>query len=441
MPDSSRSLFYGLQLRSVGAPDTEGLRSYVQRLSAEHSIVPRVLIAMVGARQGSGGFRTEMSAVWKTFAVCGTSDRASILASMISEATGVDLTTSTLGRFAGVISARRLCHATSPFYCPECVRLRIDDAHVHGQLLWELRMVTACPVHGSRLRPAAACGAPPTERLPINRRVSLPGVCSTCGSIGYRCTHSSELATAREIWVAQQAGRLLALTAEESAALTREALTAGLRDLVAVRFDGKPVRAAVQAKLARATALHWLESDEPVELPALFELAYLADADVRELFRGRYVELAKGDEFPRDGTLSRILQHRYERHDWGPVHAALLQAANDDTAPSLRSVLRRFGVDASQARRTYPTECRAVASRHEVARRRRWQDSYTTAFAAYSAAAEELHRRGIELTRIRIQEAAGLYCVAGSRTSHRARALEDVLMGSGSRALREAAGG
>ena len=429
MRDTNRSIFYGLPLMGVGTPEVESLRSYLLRLAAEHSMIPRELVVTVASRQAHYRPDANLNVIWRGFPVSGTSDRAERLATMLSEATGVDLVPATLARFRQVISARRLCHAQTSRYCPECVRRRVEDTHVHAPLLWELRVVNACPVHGSRLRSAAECGAPPSARLPVNRRVSLPGVCGQCGSIGFRCTGASDLAGERDLWVADQAGKLLALSPAESTSLTREMLTAGIRELVNMRFDGQPVRAATQARLARATVLHWLEGTEAVELAALFELAHLAAADVSELFRGRYVEVGPAPDLPVSSGITRILPPRYERHDWTSVQSALFDAANDNRMPSLLSVLAPFGIDGSDARRRYPTECHTVARRHDASRRKRWQQVYDSSYAAFSAAADELRRRGVEPTRARIQEAANLCCFGSGRSIYRSRALEDVLAG------------
>lgn len=429
MRDASRSLFYGLPLMGVATPEVESLRSYLLRLAAEHSMIPRELVMTVASRQAHFRPDANQNVIWRGFPVSGTSERAERLATMLSEATGVDLAPATFARFRQVISARRLCHAQTSRYCPECVRRRVEGTHVHAPLLWELQVVNACPVHGSRLRSTAECSAPPSARLAVNRRVSLPGVCGQCGSIGFRCTGTSDLAGERDLWVADQAGKLLALSAAESTSLTREMLTAGIREVVNMRFDGQPVRAAIRARLARATVLHWIEGAEAVELAALFELAHLAAADVPELFRGRYVGVGATADLPVSSGITRILPPRYERHDWTSVHAALLDAANDDGMPSLLSVLAPFGIDSSDARRRYPTECRTVARRHDASRRKRWQRVYDSSYAAFSAAADELRRRGVEPTRARIQEAANLCCFGSGRSIYRSRALEDVLAG------------
>jgi len=435
--DTSRSIFYGLPLMGIGTPEVESLRSYLLRLAAEHSMIPRELVMTVASRQAHFRPDANLNVIWRGFPVSGTSDRAERLATMLSEATGVDLVPATLARFRQVISARRLCHAQTSRYCPECVRRRVEDAHVHAPLLWELQVVNACPVHGSRLRSTAECSAPSSARLAVNRRVSLPGVCGQCGSIGFRCTSASDLAGERDLWVAIQASKLLALSATESSSLTREMLTAGIREVVNMRFDGKPVRAATQARLARATVLHWLEGTEAVELAALFELAHLADADVPELFRGRYVEVGRAAELHMSSEMTRILPPRYERRDWTSVQAALVDAANDVSMPSLLSLLAPFGIDYSDARRRFPTECRTVARRHDSSRRKQWWQLYDNSYAVFSAAADELRRRGVEVTRARIQEAANLCCFGSGRSIYRSRALDDVLAGREARTCRE----
>ena len=428
MRETHRSLFYRLPLCNVGTPQVESLRSYLLRLAAEHSMIPRELIVTVASRQASYRPEADLDVMWMGFPISGTSDRAMRLATLLSDATGVDLAPATLVRFRQVISARRLCSTRNARYCLECVRQQCGESHVHAPLLWELQVVNACPVHGCRLRSTAECGAPPSARLPLNRRVSLPGVCGQCGSVGFRCVDARDIADERDLWVAEQAGRLLGLSAAESRSLTREMLTAGIREMVDKRFDRKPVRAATQARLGRATVLHWLEGAEAVELAALFELAHLADADVTELFRGRYIEVGSAIGPQEKSGVGRILPHRYERHDWRSVQSALRDAAHEESAPSLLSVLEPFGIDYSHARRRYPTECRMVSRRHDMARHSQWCELYDTSYVTFSAAADQLRRRGLEPTRARIQETAKFWCF-GAGSTYRSRALEDVLAG------------
>lgn len=435
MRDTSRSIFYGLPLVGVGTPQVESLRSYLLRLAAEHSMIPRELVATVVSRQPCLRSNENSKAIWSGFPVAGTSDRAERLTVLLSEATGVGLAPASLVRFGHLISGHRLCHARKARYCPECVRQRLDGTYVHAPLLWELKIVNACPLHRCRLLPTAQCGALPSAQLPINRRVSLPGVCGRCGSIGFRCVGASDLAGEREIWVATQTGNLLALSVAESRSLTREMLTAGIREMVDVRFDGKPVHAATQARLARSTVLHWLKGSASVELAALLELAHVADGDLTELFRGRYTEVGGDISAQGGGATARILPSRYERHDWTSVQSALVHAANDGNMPSLLSILAPFGVDSSEARRRYPTECRAVASRHDAARRKQWRQVYDASYAAFSTAAADLRCRGVEPTWSRVQEAANLACFGAARNSYRSRALEDVLAGRTARTV------
>lgn len=429
MRDTSRSIFYGLPLVGVGTPQVESLRSYLLRLAAEHSMIPREVVATIASRQSHYRPDANLNVIWRNFSVSGTSDRAERLAIMLSDATGVDLVPGTLARFRQVISARRLCYARTARFCPECVRRRIEETHAHAPLLWELRVVSACPVHGVRLLSTAECGAPPSALLPLNRRVSLPGVCGRCGSIGFQCVGATVLASGRDLWIAAEAGKLLALSNAESKSFTREMLTAGIREMVDKRFDRKPVRAATQARLARATVLHWLKGTEAVELAALFELAHLADADVTELFRGRYTEVGAAIDARGSNGAARILPTRYERHDWTSVQSALVDAADDESVPSLVSVLAPFGVDRSDACRRYPIECHTVSRRHDAVRRMRWQQLYDSSYAVFSAATAELRRRGVEPTRARVQQAASLWCFFSARNTCRSRALEDVLAG------------
>ena len=76
----------------------------------------------------------------------------------------------------------------------------------------------------------------------------------------------------------------------------------------------------------------------------------------------------------------------------------------------------------------YPTECRMVSRRHDMARHSQWCELYDTSYATFSAAAGQLRCCGLEPTRARIQETAKFWCF-GAGSTYRSRALEDVLAG------------
>ena len=85
MRETHRSLFYRLPLCNVGTPQVESLRSYLLRLAAEHSMIPRELIVTVASRQASYRPEADLDVMWMGFPISGTSDRAMRLEPALSD--------------------------------------------------------------------------------------------------------------------------------------------------------------------------------------------------------------------------------------------------------------------------------------------------------------------------------------------------------------------
>jgi hypothetical protein len=77
------------------------------------------------------------------------------------------------------------------------------------QRLWRLADVSCCPTHRVRLF-TPLCGKERAQQCDPYARVMHPGVCSGCGSVGYRCaTVTPEAADEGEVWRAAQCAGLL----------------------------------------------------------------------------------------------------------------------------------------------------------------------------------------------------------------------------------------
>ena len=390
-----RTTLYGLELIGTETDQVESLRSYLQRLATAHQMSLINLTSLISCPisvhrllgcdfhgVGKGAIRFLHAA---------------------ELATGQVLEEASMGRLGGLIGPQHLTAVRNPRYCPICVREPQDELP-HGRLLWELSFVTACPLHRIRLLPARICGAPITEQLRVGRRPVHPGVCGHCGSIGFRCSDTIVHAAAEEIWVAGEAGKVVALPGRVVAGLGCESLRAGIEATVRSAFDGKPVRAALKSGLARACVLTWMQGKSRPALGSLFKFAYSANASVASLLQGEFKEAGKS----RLVMQKDIRARRYRRHDWARIRTLLREAEQRESPPTLGSFASSVCVDRNQLREKFPAESEALVRR--AAERRRFERSLVESEARgrYRDAAESLKKDGVAVTAKRLQDRSGV---------------------------------
>jgi hypothetical protein len=405
MDTSARSKFYGLGLAGAGTGDVESLSSYIQRLAFEHQLkCPTLMRMLFGERQKAG---------LSTLLLHSTGSGKYV--ADVENATGVRLAAASMARFAAVLPTNALLRREQ-VHCLLCARA----SHRYGRLMWHLEAVTACPVHRVSLV-RRSCGAPRSEQLRVANRPNLPGVCSLCGSIGFRCNALPRPAFEDELWVAAKARDLLALTDRQVASLSPESLRKGLSVVVEQAFEGMPVVASRRARLGRSTVLRWLQEPLLPSLPALMQFALAAEASIVELLRGEYHCTRRISS----ESVSNLRERTYIRHDWHAIEAALSAALTAQDALSVAAIARSLGVDESALRRRYPAQINALYARaaaRRAAERRKCRDK---AFAVYSAAAEGLLAEGHTVCRKTLERKSGL--ATFGQSGPRMSALFDVL--------------
>ncbi|MBN8508652.1 MAG: TniQ family protein, partial [Burkholderiales bacterium] len=348
-----------------------------------------------------------------------------LLMRRLESATRTPLDASTMRRYQHLFSSRHLVQSKSPVYCPECCA--DHESPTYGRLLWEVQCVTACPDHRVLLRSARRCGAAASERLPVNSRPAMRSVCGDCGSIGFACiAEPPEPAPESLVWVAQQVGRLLALSDFEVSTLTRETSLAGLRDVVDRAFNGSVVNASLESGLARATVHSWLRGGSKPCLSMLVQLCLRARADLLELLRGRFHSTAAAG-VEGFGPLESLAPRPYARPVMSRQQMAqrMEDALASDEVVSVRKLCNGMGISPRAARERFPEFVRSLARRSRVKGALDDERRFQEAAEAYSRAAEELRAEGKVAGAKYIQKRAGL--VAFSHNHARVRALSHVL--------------
>lgn len=432
---AERTLFCGLPLEGRGTWEVESLRSYIERLAYAHSFKPRRLLEALFSRFPLGDESINMQHLLRFWDVHGHADAGPVLVRRLEAATLTPLTASTMRRFERLFSLVHLVRQKNPVYCPECCS--DHEMPTYGRLLWEVQGVTACPKHRVLLRSVKRCDAPAAERLSVNRRPAMRAVCGGCGSIGFACVaEPAEPATDSAVWVAQQAGALLALDDSQLDGLTRESCLVGLRDVVQQAFGGSVVNASLDSGLARATVHTWLHGDGRPSLAKLLQFCLRARADLLELLRGRYQSTAKSDvEGP--GPLTHLAPRPYVRPAMSrqDMEQRLKAALAAEEVVSVRRLCNEIGISPRSARELFPDLVRVLAKRSMVKGATDDERRFQEASEAYERAAEQLRAEGKFIGVKYLQQRAGL--VAHSRNPARVRALRQVLEKMGDARARE----
>lgn len=263
----------------------------------------------------------------------------------------------------------------------------------------------------------------------------MNGVCTHCGSVGFRCVVDEPTpAGEEELWIAEQARRLLALPTEFVARCSSESLREGLLEVVKSVYGGSVVRASQEAGLSRASVSTWLAGDFSPGLPWLLQLCFHARADVCALIDGVYTSLDvkveagdKGEAKEKARKAVRVVPRAYRRAELtdAQIRGFLSSAATEAEPPSLAQFARRHGLNEDTPRKKFAPEAMALvvanAEHMELVNERR----YMEAVHAYTAAVKALLRQGLTVHAKSVQKQSGV--VAFSQNTLRVRALKSVL--------------
>lgn len=417
---SNRTLFYPKGLAGQGTDQVQSLFSYVEHLALSHQMKPRALLQTLFAAN-SRLQASDIPSLLKQQRIHTGVGLGEELRACLQSATGSSLSGATFCGLAHVLAPTNLMR-TGMAYCPCCVQ---EDSGVpYIRLLWQVQCVSACPVHKVRLCTSAACGAAAADRLPPQRRPSVGGVCSQCGSVGHRCApEHPESASREELWVAEQVARLIALPSDAAAAFTKEALQQGLRALVAAAYGGSVVRASRDAGLSRASVCTWVRGGAPA-LPWLLQLCFHAGADVLALLAGSFELL------PDPWTAGRrhdvhVRPYKFSGVDVESVREEMRRAASSPNPPSVHEFARRHDMHIDTPRHRFAAEAKALSDAHRRQQERLRQEQYDATVAAYMRAAEGIQAKGKTVHVGVLQRESGL--VAFSQNDFRVRAMNEVV--------------
>lgn len=420
---SDRTLFTKLPLLGKGTGQVQSLSSYIEHLAFAHNLRPRQLALLLAEACPEVTTKRALCMVSRDASLYRGTDATRTFREALERATGAELKQSTLEELTKAVSTRNLSSNNRlSRYCPECVKA--VEGIPYARLLWELQLVKACPIHKVRLRAGNVCGAAASEHLPKYNRPSMQGVCTQCGSVGFRCIPAAaEAASDEEVWIAAEVEKLLMAQCDAQFDFGEDTLKAGIFDVVEKVYEGSVVRAATQAGMSRSVVCMWMKFGVQPALPWVLRLCFHAGADLVSVFRGKYVQSTGGAV---QGTVIDI-PRKYQRSPMslGELAPIVLAAARQPKPLSLPALCRKYNMHPDNVRRGLPAESRLLTQAYMAALRQEESRNFQECVAAYQRAADQLAvaKKAINLRSLQEQAELPTY----RSRSPRARAIRQVL--------------
>ncbi len=427
---SPRTLLFSMAVGGLGTAQVESLRSLVERISLAHHRTTRQLLSYLFRSSSDGMSASAPSEITRTWSVHTDSELGRVLIHRLQVATGQALATTTLARFGGPLSLSNVIHLKKSGkvrYCPICLENDLLEQEIpYGRLLWELRGVNCCPLHGVQLHSSTGCGGVGGKRIALQSRPRAIGVCPDCGSVGRRCATPNLIkAGSVDLAIAHSISKVLALSEEECELVTGPAVREGIKAVVDCRFEGNTIAAARAAGIGRGSICTWVKKHTSVGLAPLVQLSIAGGADLSAMLVGRFVS---ADVHATAAELKNRLGRTYLRSSAtaDEMRQHLSNALECDEAPSFKRTASALGVSTEALRAAAPVLAKALAAKHRVQREIRSGDAYSHALSVYMQARSALLSRGKAVNQKSLQLHSGLKASLG-RHGPRYRAMHDVL--------------
>ena len=179
-PKPETAKFFPMQLQGAGTPHVEAVTSYVCRLIALHGITLRLFAITVKRLSGDSLFTKLRGRFSSTGTLNGAGAAAEHVVTVLSLMTDIDVATGTMLQLRPYLPPRRGTVIRSErCWCSLCYQEDIDKGRpIHDRLIWYIRGVEFCAIHGIRLE--SRCGQCGQTQEFIPKSVVL-GQCYSCG--------------------------------------------------------------------------------------------------------------------------------------------------------------------------------------------------------------------------------------------------------------------
>lgn len=401
-----RSVLLGLEPIGLGTGYQESLSSYFLRLASAHSLSPQALLKLLKTHRPDDFPRPGLWSKSHINALTSINGRGSVahrMAKILEDLTNVGyLTTMTLIPMADCISDQGLL-ADKKRWCPQCISECLSTGNAYGLLLWQLKLVTACPVHEIPL--TLACGCKETTTLPGTRGKHLPHVCHKCGAIlGHNKRQGRTHVEEKELILARQIRDLLGseVFRSDHKVIGSSGVSIFLREVARVYLDGNTALLARHLAVGKSTLHGWVHG---LVLPSLWNVIGMA-----ETFGCTIQAVLAGDiestSFQGKLRIQLPRQYRVRTHDeWMAVREDLICPIEgvEDAVSSINGIARKHSIDRRSILDKFPNESAALVSRRVKWIRRRKEEINQQRSALIQLVADQLTSMGIYPSRRKIQ--------------------------------------
>jgi transcriptional regulator with XRE-family HTH domain len=388
IPD--RSVLYHLKPIARGTALRESLCSFLLRLADQHTMNPSALSFVAGIDQRCCGRWARNVWTQSYFKAAGVVTRlwARELARLTAHHCLDDLTLLPLVR---AVSDSGLAHKARK-WCPQCLRDGEQEGVAYGQLLWEIAIVEACPVHAIRLVGTCRCGG-----TGVNARIAkrLPHICRSC------CRSLTEVSpsTQAPLALVQRARRVADLLDDpdfDRASWPADGFSQFLLGVARLHFEGKLLRLAGYFGVDKVTVYGWAHYSRRPPLQRLVKVAEFFGCPIRSVLLGD----ASGTQ-PR--TIAPLSLRRPKRRRITPelrkhIPRQLRAFQKRKKALPLNQVVRELGVSAHYLRRYYRTTCEAIVARFQQQRAAETAERRSRLIQLFRSRAEAIAASGAQLT-------------------------------------------
>lgn len=354
---AGRSQLYALRPVGIGTPFVESLTGYVSRLASAHvvpvgDLVGRVLakfappdspIISEQARRRRGaasGFRPV------SHSINGIGKQSRSWVHALEAATSRnDLRFLTLLPFREILPHQGLLFRRAQAWCPQCLHQRGRDGKAaYLPLLWSLRPVTICALHGQPLLELCPYCSRSFGPLLANSR---PGYCGHCRRwLGTSCPTAQSADPSRTdtdyaYWLTHTLGALIAAAPELAPGSLQNALRKNIALCVDQLANGNQVAFCQSVGCSYSIVGAWLSGRNLPRLDSLLRTCYHLKLSVLQLLR--YPPAGWHLDPPAAGLSARPRSCYSKQPKTDKVCQALRAALSEEPPPSVAEVARRFG--------------------------------------------------------------------------------------------------
>lgn len=353
-----RSLLHHLKPEGVGSPYVESLTGYMARLAESHSVpvgvlITRELAAHVNKLYVTRGATRGLHELFnRAHALNGTGSMARDWVEVLEKLTlHNDLQVLTLLSCAEIFPSLGLLRERRA-WCPTCYKQwRTSGLVVYEPLVWTIEIVKVCPYHHLPL-----CFDCPHchQQLPVLEWRSRPGYCSNCGGwLGFssenvpsRGEALSRDEGARQVWVTNTLGELIAVVSCLSSPLRGENVTKAIRVAVDLVTDGNIAAFASLVGIPKNTVWMWHTGKALPQLDFLLRICYRLEISLLEFLTPEKLVVQplklSLQKSPHTGHSKRVSPKPF---DADRVEKALLTTlmSNEQPPPTMQEVAFRLG--------------------------------------------------------------------------------------------------